>query len=380
MVLLGMCVAPVVFAGADPQLRLQQLRERISELKQELVSMQGKHDAMQDALEKAEVQIGEVSASLRSLDSQAVKSRKAIVALQAEQATEQQRLAGMRAGIERALRSAYISGRQQHVKLLLNQQDPAAVGRMMVYHGYFTRARSQRMQEVLAVLERLEDISRQLFEQQAETARLRDKQQQQAVHLRDEQQKRQAILDRLATGVKDKTGELGALKQDEKQLQRLVESLQKTLQDIPPASGSYSSLDVLKGKLAWPVAGRVTIRYGQRYASGQLSSRGVHIATVEGADVSAIAKGRVAFADWLRGFGLLLIIDHGEGYMSLYGHNRSLYSEVGEWVEGGDVVAAAGSSGGQSAAGLYLEMRKDGRPFNPGAWFAGKPVSLKAAR
>jgi septal ring factor EnvC (AmiA/AmiB activator) len=139
-------------------------------------------------------------------------------------------------------------------------------------------------------------------------------------------------------------------------------------------------LHELKGKLRWPVAGRISMRFGARQAGGKLVSRGVRIRAPAGAEVRAIARGRVAYADWLRGFGLLLIVDHGNNYMSLYGNNRTLYKEVGEWVKGGEVVATVGSSGGQSSDGLYLEMRKKGRPFDPGPWFAGKPSATRASR
>jgi septal ring factor EnvC (AmiA/AmiB activator) len=168
------------------------------------------------------------------------------------------------------------------------------------------------------------------------------------------------------------------LEEDERRLQKLVESLQQAIRDIPTAGGEYESLPSLKGKLRWPVAGQISTHYGERHFSGKLHARGVHIAARAGADVHAIARGRVVFADWLRGFGLLMIIDHGDNYMSLYGQNRSLYREVGDWVERDEVVAAAGNSGGQQKAGLYLELRKDGRPFNPGDWLQGKPEALGA--
>jgi septal ring factor EnvC (AmiA/AmiB activator) len=184
----------------------------------------------------------------------------------------------------------------------------------------------------------------------------------------------------LQAGLKEKTSELSVLEKDEQRLQQLVKSLQQALVDIPAASGEYKSLRELKGKLRWPVAGKIVRRYGSSQAAGKISSRGVQIASAAGADVHAIARGRVVFADWLRGFGLLLIIDHGGGYMSLYGHNSSLYKEVGESVDGAEVVAAVGSSGGLSVTGLYLELRKNGRPFDPAPWFKGKPAPLQAAR
>jgi septal ring factor EnvC (AmiA/AmiB activator) len=122
------------------------------------------------------------------------------------------------------------------------------------------------------------------------------------------------------------------------------------------------------------------MQYGSRQAGGKLKSRGVRIRAKAGSEVHAIAKGRIAYADWLRGFGLLLIIDHGNDYMSLYGNNRTLFKEVGEWVEGNEVIATVGSSGGQASSGLYLELRKKGRPFNPAPWFAGKPSATRASR
>jgi len=128
------------------------------------------------------------------------------------------------------------------------------------------------------------------------------------------------------------------------------------------------------------VAGRISMRFGERHAEGKLKSRGLLIRARADTDVYAISKGRVAFADWLRGFGLLLILDHGDGYMSLYGHNRSLFKEVGEWVEAGEAITAVGNSGGQAQAALYLELRKDGRPFNPAPWFAGTPSERHASR
>ncbi|HYQ71941.1 MAG TPA: peptidoglycan DD-metalloendopeptidase family protein, partial [Gammaproteobacteria bacterium] len=189
-----------------------------------------------------------------------------------------------------------------------------------------------------------------------------------------------AVLAGLQTGLKDKSAELSGLEQDAKRLQKLVESLRLAISDIPAASGTYKSLRELKGKLRWPVKGKIVRRFGSTQAAGKISSRGVQIASETGADVRAIARGRVVFADWLRGFGLLLIIDHGGGYMSLYGQSSSLYKEVGDAVEGNEVIAAVGNSGGFSVPGLYLELRRKGRPFDPGPWFKGSPVPMQAVR
>ncbi|MDX1410431.1 MAG: peptidoglycan DD-metalloendopeptidase family protein, partial [Saprospiraceae bacterium] len=145
-------------------------------------------------------------------------------------------------------------------------------------------------------------------------------------------------------------------------------------------TGQFESIAGRKGRLLWPVAGRIGRGYGVRHAEGKLTSRGIFISAPGGTEVHAISRGRVAFADWLRGFGLLLILDHGSGYMSLYGHNSSLFKEPGEWVEENEVIALVGSSGGQQRTGLYLELRKHGKPFDPAPWFAGKPERQHAGR
>ena len=353
--------------------KLEQLRERISELKNELASMRGQRDDLQGALEKAEKDIGAAAASLRGLDGQADQSRKDIRELQRNFDTEQLKLDKMRVTLENELRVAYMAGKQEQIKLLLNQQEPAALGRLMVYHKYFMRARAQAMQDIRATLARLADIERELLVQRSGIHVLIEQQQEKSSRLLARQAQRREILLQMQDRLTGKTSRLAALEADEQQLQKLVQSLQQAIKDISLPAGEYESLRSLKGKLHWPVAGHISMHYGEHHISGKLRSRGVHIASRSGADVHAIARGRVVFADWLRGFGLLMIIDHGDNYMSLYGQNRSLYREVGEWVARDEMVAAAGNSGGQAKAGLYLELRKDGRPFNPDSWFSGNP-------
>ncbi|MGB5606324.1 MAG: peptidoglycan DD-metalloendopeptidase family protein [Gammaproteobacteria bacterium] len=364
--------------AAEQGARLQQLRKRIASLKGELETISGRRNVLQDRLQAAEKEIGQVAAELRSLHEQEAAARAKMDLLDTQKGVEKDRLTRLRVALSRELQAAYMVGKQERIKLLLNQEDPAAVGRMMVYHGYFSRARADRMLEIHAVLEELNNIETELIRQQADIARLKVQQEEKSARLAGEQDKRRAILARVDSSLKDKTAELQSLVQDEQRLQKLVQSLRKALKDIPAAAGKYKSLQSLKGRLRWPVSGRIATRYGELHAHGKLRSRGILIDTRTGTDVNAIAKGRIAFADWLRGFGLLVIIDHGDGFMSLYGQNRSLYKSVGEWVEPGELIAAAGNSGGQQQSGLYLELRKDGRPFDPGPWFAGKPVARHA--
>jgi len=357
--------------------KLQKLRAHIHDIKSEVDSMRGQRSDVQAALEKTEKEIGRVTAELYQLDADADTTRFKIASLNNDRAAERLLLADLRQTLALDLQSAYTAGRQQRIKLLLNQQDPARVGRMMTYHGYFTRARATRLQALRATLARINDIERALVEQQTEIEQMRLQQRDKSARLTQQQDKRRTILAQLQRDLQLKAGELSTLQKDEERLQTLLQSLQEAMRKVPP-QGAATPLRQLKGKLQWPVAGRITRRYGEKQASGELQSSGVLIAARAGADVHAIANGRVAFADWLRGFGLLLIIDHGGGYMSLYGQNRGLYKAVGDWVKHGEVVAAAGSSGGQDQDGLYLELRKDGRPFNPTAWFKGQPLPLQS--
>jgi septal ring factor EnvC (AmiA/AmiB activator) len=360
--------------------KLQQLRERIDEIRHDIDSMRDQRDSLQGALKKTEIEIGSVTAELRKLDARIATIRRKIQDLYDERSIENARLDTMRAGLARELRVAYMTGKQEQVKLLLSQEDPATVGRVMVYHGYYARARVGRMQDLLASLQHINEIEQTLVEKQAEIGQLRHQQADKSASLAGEQDNRRRILGQLQADLRTRTTELATLEQDQLRLQKLVQSLTLALQDFPPGDGQYRSVRQLKGKLHWPVAGRITQPFGVKDARGTLRTRGVHIATRAGSDVQAIASGRIAFSDWLRGFGLLLIIDHGKGYMSLYGQNRSLYKEVGEWVSRGETIAAAGDGRGMANAGLYLELRKDGKPFNPGPWFSGKPVPLQATR
>jgi septal ring factor EnvC (AmiA/AmiB activator) len=380
LVLAQLAFVPQSFADGDAETRekaaqLEQLRKRISKLKDQLKDVRGTRDAQQAALEKTDKAISQIAAAMRVTRIQLKGSEKQLRVLEKDRQSEQRKLAAMRTLLIKEIRASYMAGRQERIKLLLNQEDPASFGRMLVYQGYFTRTRESRMREYNDVLARLQQTEQSLRGKRSDLEALRGAQQAQSEALAAEQARQRELLVQIERQLGDKSAELKTLQQDEQRLGKLVESLRRALRDLP-----MGKLDrpfkMMKGKLAWPVTGKIA----QRYGDGKTRSRGVLIATRPDADVHAIAKGRVAFADWLRGFGLLMIIEHGDGYMSLYGRNNSLYKGVGEWVEYGEVVAAAGSSGGQRQSGLYLELRKDGRPIDPGGWFRGKPGSQAASR
>jgi septal ring factor EnvC (AmiA/AmiB activator) len=373
------CLAADSGQVAAQEQRLQQLRSRIGDLKNEVGEVQGKKNAVDAELEKTEKEIGVVSATLGQLERKIAQSRTRLDELQEQVQTRRGNLQAMQSELAHELRSAYETGQeQQQVKLLLSQDEPAAIARFMTYYGYFSRARSVRIGRIKSVLDELSRVEQEVIQQKADLENLKADRSAELERLERARADRQAALGPLQAELRQKSSELSALQRNEINLQRLVELLRRAVRDVPPVSARNSSPSPLKGKLVWPVEGRISIPFNAVQADGKLRSRGVLVNASAGADVHAIAAGRVIFADWLRGFGLLLIIDHGGGYMSLYGYNRSLYKEVGENVEAGEVIAAVGDSGGRDRSGLYLELRKDGRPFDPVPWFGGRPSMLRA--
>ena len=356
------------------------MRTHISGLKKELDAMRGKRNNLQAQLEKTETEIGVIAVELRRLEREIDASRDQLQALDSRKRARLNDLQHMQAALVRDIRTIHAMGQQEQVKLLLNQEDPAAVGRMLSYQRYFTSARSARLGGLRTLLEEIAALEGVVGDKQADLEKLLVGKQDSVRRLDREQDKRKSVLTGLQAALEKKSGQLTTLQRDEQRLQQLLLSLQQALRDIPPTAGEYQSLRSAKGRLIWPLSGRIQTPYGARLGKGKPNSRGVLVSAPGGTEVHAIHKGRVVFADWLRGFGLLLIIDHGDGYMSLYGHNRGLLRQAGDWVATGEVVAIVGNSGGEQRAGLYLELRKDGRPFNPGPWFAGNPSARRAGR
>ncbi len=265
------------------------------------------------------------------------------------------------------MRAAYAMGRQERLKILLNQQDPAVVSRMLVYYDYFNRTRTERMKQISTVLETLQETELALTLEERRLVELQSSELESKQQLDLAQEERMRVVAALNLDLRSKGQRLEGLQQDEAQLQKLLSSLQEELIARPLGKLDRKLFKSRKGRLSWPSKGRLTAKFGTARA-GNLKWDGVVISAPEGREVKSIHHGRVAFADWLRGFGLLLIVDHGDGFMSLYGHNQSLFKETGEWVEAGEPVALVGSSGGQNNPGVYFGIRYKGRPVNPKAW------------
>ena len=361
--------------AAEKERELKALRAGIQSLQQQLEANQRKKSNAEKRLQDVENQISETSRELHRIDAELDTKRSQLGTLKEKRRVQASTLQRQREHLASEARTAYAMGRQQQVKLLLNQEQPSAVGRMLVYFGYFSRARLQRIEAISASLEQLSLVEESIARKTAALTDLRASQQRESARLQEKKRARKQAVAALSRELENQGGKLKRLKTNEQELQELVSSLQELLVDIPIDASQQQPFKSLKGKLRWPTRGRLAKRFGSRRGSAGLKWRGVMIEAAEGGDVRAVAQGRVAFSDWMRGFGLLVIIDHGDGYMSLYGHNQALYKEVGEWVDTGEVVAQLGASGDQSAPGLYFELRHKGQPINPVRWCAGKPAT-----
>jgi septal ring factor EnvC (AmiA/AmiB activator) len=253
------------------------------------------------------------------------------------------------------------------VKILLNQQDPGVVARVLTYYDYLNRERIARMRLIRERVDKLQETQRQITDEQARLEALLAQRTEEKAAIEAEQQSRRDVLARLTREISDQGQQLSQLRADEKQLQSLLRGLQEALSDIPAAPVQQKRFTQLRGALRWPTQGVIRHAFGEPKI-GALRWDGVMIAAPEGKEVRAVHAGRVAFADWLRGFGLLLIVDHGEGYMTLYGHNQSLFKEAGDWVEAGEPVAAIGDTGGRKETGVYFAIRRAGKAVNPAKW------------
>ncbi len=372
--LLSICLPPLGAAAEDGELeaktrQLKQLKSRIESLNLKLRSTENQRDKQNRGLRETEQQIGLIARRIRVTDQSLQRQQRQLAKLEAERADARLKLDNHQLSLERQIRAAYAMGRQEKVKILLNQQDPAVVSRVMVYYDYFNTARIVQMELIEESLRDLKQIEQKIAKEERRLQQLQAKNNNERLLLETAQRGRLEIIAKLDNRLKDQGRELSDLKDDESQLASLITNIQQAFSELPldPAT-AHEPFRSRKGKLPWPARGSLAARYGSRREVGKLTWDGVLIAAPEGREVRAIHHGRVAFADWLRGFGLLLIIDHGDGFMSLYGHNQSLFKETGEWVEPGEVVAQVGSSGGRTQSGVYFGIRLNGEPQNPQKW------------
>lgn len=364
-------LAPAAVAQPTNQQQLGAVRNRIEAVTRELNDTRGQRDALREELRALDQNIDKLAAAARRTERSIEANQSRLRALRRQAEVTRQQLGAQAAALEGNIRAAYALGRQDYLKLLLNQEDPARVARTLTYYRYLGAARSERITQLHATLASARQLEEKIRESDRELSALRADAAEKKTAFEAERARRATVLAQLNREVRERSQELERLKADQQRLEGLVRRLTQYLPELPPPDRD-ARFSRLKGRLAWPTAGALAARFGESKQVGTLRWRGVLIAAREGTEVHSVASGRVAYADWLRGFGLLLILDHGDGYMTLYGHNQALHKEVGNWVEAGETIAAVGSSGDAPQAGLYFEIRHQGEPVDPLVWVGGR--------
>jgi len=353
--------------GQLKQQQLQQLRKDISALKNKLKEQQSEKSQLENEIQQAEQGIADNARQLFATQQQIKQLDSRLSELNEQLAQHRQQLVLQQQLLSGQLQASYAIGRQEYIKLLLNQQNPATISRIMSYYDYFNEARSKQIGQVNSLLQRIVDDQQNIS---LTSQSLQDKHYQlkQEKHLLQEKQSaRNVLVAQLKQDIVSQDKKLADLLKDKKNLSLLISKLKKALDDIPslPIEKSFAKQ---RGKLYWPAKGKVKKLFAHWRSVGKVKWQGNIISAKEGAPVHSISHGRIAYSDWLRGYGLITIIDHGDGYMSLYGHNQTLLKEVGDWVENNEIIATVGSSGGLKKVGLYFEIRYNGKPSNPSHW------------
>jgi septal ring factor EnvC (AmiA/AmiB activator) len=380
LLLLASPPAEPASAGAKAKEKeLRELRGRIESMQKRLAAAEESKSEAADALRESERAISEANRELRELGGQSREHSKRLAELNAESRRREQALKAQQALLAGLLYRHYLGGQAEPLRLLLNREDPNQISRRLHYFGYISRARAELITELRAGLARLRELAQEAEQKAAELSAVTAEQRAQRARLEREKRARNQVLARISRDIERQRREIGTLKRNEARLAQLVANLAKLMARSKPAPRPRgerapavlpddSPFGRLKGRLSPPVRGELANRFGSPRSDGGVLWKGLFIAARAGEEVRAVADGRVVFADWLRGFGNLLIIDHGDAFMSLYGNNEALYKRVGDIIHGGEAVAAVGNSGGNADSGLYFELRYQGRPLDPLDW------------
>ncbi len=350
----------------DYQRSLTQLKKELGQLTRALNQAKDQRGALSKTLQQSEETIGQLNRQLKDLAKQSSAQEQALVQLNKQRLGLNRSRKQQEQQISQQMRAAYKLGQQGNIKLLLNQEAPSEVARMLRYYDYFLAAHSDKIDSYRNTLNELGQLepkilAEKLALQNSQKALLEQKQ-----LLAAQQSARQSTLAKLDASINNRDSRLKALQADQNHLQAVLKKMAEALAAIPVNNGKVKQK---QGELNLPTPGRINKAFGAPRAEGKMRWEGLLISAQAGSQVEAIHHGQVVFSDYLKSYGLLLIIDHGDGYMSLYAHNQSLLRDTGDWVEAGETVSTVGNSGGQHQAGLYFELRHRGKPINPAPWF-----------
>lgn len=370
--LLGALLVPPALAdeAQETRERIEQLEARIADVRRAQQARNRERGALQKELENRERELADLARKKRGVESERATTQARIGDLRQQQQSLNASAQAQQQAVKDELLAAYRSGGNDQLRLLLGDDDPQTLARRLTYYRYILKARSEVLDRYEATLEELNEVAAELEQQRAQLLAQEQRLTAQQAKLEETRAERRDVLARIESDLAQGEREIATQLAEQQELETLLEEIEAALAQLIPEE-NVQAFSEARGSMAWPVEGRITERFGRPRNSGKMKWQGVRLKAETGATVSAIHHGRVVYADWLRGSGLLLVIDHGEGYMSLYAHNESLLRDVGEWVSTGAAIATVGDSGGQSEAGLYFEIRKDGKPTNPQAWCSG---------
>ena len=352
---------------------LEEVRERISELKRSMDRSAAARDRLTGKLQSAEVEISEKRIRLKELERERDYSISQKAKLDGQIEQREAELERESRELESQVRAAYMSGSQERIKLLLNQRDPATLGRLITYYRYLNDYRAGNIETVSGYIRELAELRSKVAAEETRLVNLAKQRYDELTKLNTAQEKRRQLLVSFRDRMADEGREIEQLAAQEKDLSRLIAELSSILSDYPISSESPFSEH--KGRLTWPVAGSLVHDFGQPRVTDQLRWNGVVLAAPRGREVRSVYHGRIVFSDWLAGLGLLVIVEHGEGYMTLYGYNEPTLKNTGDRVAPGDVIATVGDSGGQARTALYFEIRRGTKPLNPRKWVTRRPGS-----
>lgn len=353
------------------QKQLKELKSRMTKLEQRLNAARGEQGKLQAELARTERRISSLLGEIRELEKKIAQSRQQLNELETRERALSQDLDRHKQQLADQIRASYSIGDNSSLKMLLALDSIEQSERMLTYYNYFHKARTERINSYLVLLNELKQTREARLQENTRLQTSREQLESRQQSLAQERRNQQRTLAQLNKEIKAGESQLSRLTQDQKRLETLIKEVEQALADIPmPQGGQGRDFREMRAKLSWPVRGKLLKRFGVQPDSDGIKWNGIFIQSDRGTPVKAVHSGRVVFADWLRGFGLLVIVDHGKGYMSLYGSNQAIYKQPGDWVQSGETLASVGASGGQSESGLYFEIRHKGEPENPLNWLA----------
>lgn len=357
-------------ADQEQEQELDNLKRSISSLEKKLEDRDKERNSLQSELKKVELEASKINSNVRRLRGKINKLENELKDLSRQERDLQLGISGQSAAIVEQIAAAYKLGNQEPIKLLLNQEDPQKIARVFKYYDYFLQARTEKIQRYKKDVDELAAIIADIESQKLRLTQSRKELETDKTKLARQAKKRKDTLNNLQSSLRTDKKKLSKLKKERGKLEELLAAVKRAAADLVLPS-NYESFNSRRGQLSWPLKGRVAHSFGSR-RSGELRWEGWLIGAKAGDEVKAVHQGRVVFSNYLRGFGLLVILDHSDGYMTLYAHNQELLKDTGDWVQSNEILSRAGDTGGLDKPALYFEIRKDGNPADPKSWLGNR--------